>query len=429
MYTKKIFLLITLLCTMLFTVQSQVITQPITQPITLEECQRKAVMHYPAIARFSVIERTRNFSLSNANRAYWPHFSLEAQATWQSDVTKVPIEIAALEIPELDREQYRVTASVNQIIWDGGQRTAQKGTIDATAEMERRQLETEIYSLRERVNNLFFGVLLINEQLAIQSMLEEELQRNNEKVQSYIDNGIANEADLSAVIVEQLRVGQGRIEKEAVREAYMKMLSLLIGETIDIQTTFVKPSVESNGSSPVINRPELTFFDAQESFLETQKGLLSARNRPVIGAFAQGGYGKPALDMFENRLRPYFLGGVRFSWNFGNLYTYDNEKKKIELQKKTLDSQRETFLFNLNLQIPQQQTEIEKFSRTMRDDDEIIRLRTLIRKAAEAKVENGTMTVSDMLEEVTSEEAAREAKVLHEIQYLLSVYNLKYTTN
>ncbi len=402
-----------------------------SQQITLDECQKKAVEHYPAVARFYMIEQAKNFNLDNANRAYLPQISLGAQATWQSDVTKVDVDIPGLDfdIPFPDKDQYKVTAEVNQIIWDGGQIGAQKKSIAANAEMEKHKLETEIYPLRERVNNLFFGILLLNEQLTLQTMLEEELQRNFDRVRSYVDNGLANEADVSAVKVEQLKAGQERIQKEAVREAYVKMLSRLIGEEIGDNADFVKPSAGGFAPSPVINRPEVTFFEAQEALLESQKGLLSAKNRPVIGAFAQGGYGKPALNMFENRFDPFFIGGVRISWNFGNLYTFANEKKNIDLQKASLYSQRETFLYNLNVQIPQQQIEIEKYRKTMKDDDEIIRLRRIIREAAEAKVENGTMTVSDMLEELTAEEAAKQAKVLHEIQYLMSIYNLKYTTN
>ncbi|MDD3787927.1 MAG: TolC family protein [Petrimonas sp.] len=403
------------------------------QILTIEACQQKAAEHYPAIARFDVIEKTKNFNLANANTAYLPQLSLGAQATWQSDVTKIDLKLPEnfppLDIPVPDKDQYKVTAEVNQVIWDGGKIAAQKKSIVANAEVEKQKLETEAYALRERVNNLYFGILLLNEQLDQQSILEKELQRNYDKVQSYITNGVANEADLSAVKVEQLKAGQQRIQMESAREAYIKMLSVLTGEKIESGTTFAKPPVPETTASPVINRPELRMFDAQQTLLESQKGQLKAKIMPMLGAFAQGGYGKPALNMFDNKFAPFFIGGVRLSWNFGNLYTYSNEKKNIDLQQTALNSQRETFLYNLNTHIPQQQIEIEKYRKTMKDDDEIIRLRKLIREAAEAKVENGTMTVSDMLQEVTAEEAAKQAKTLHQIQYLMSVYNLKYTTN
>ncbi|MFA6886337.1 MAG: TolC family protein, partial [Fermentimonas sp.] len=212
-------------------------------------------------------------------------------------------------------------------------------------------------------------------------------------------------------------------------EAYIQMLSVLTGEELNSDNVFIKPETESSLILPVINRPELKVFEAQENAIESQKSLLNTRMMPTIGAFAQGGYGKPGLNMFDNEFKPYFSGGVRVSWNFGNLYTLKNDRKKIDLQKSAVNSQRETFLHNLNIVIPQQQIEIEKFKKTMQDDDEIIRLQTQIRQTAEVKVENGTMTVSDLMKEINAEESAKQAKLLHEIQFLMSVYSLKYTTN
>jgi outer membrane protein TolC len=192
---------------------------------------------------------------------------------------------------------------------------------------------------------------------------------------------------------------------------------------------FVKPDPGITTILPIINRPEILMFEAQENALESQKSLLNAGVMPTIGAFAQGGYGKPGLNMFDNQFNPYFLGGVRLTWNFSNLYTLKSDIRKIDLQKSAVNSRREIFLQNLNIVIPQQQIEIEKYRKTMQDDEEIIRLHTQIRETTEIKVENGTMTVSDLMKEIIAEESAKQAKVLHEIQFLMSVYSLKYITN
>jgi len=403
------------------------------QLVTLDEIQQKAEANYPAIARYDIIEKTKDFSIANANKAYLPQGTLSAQATWQSDVTHIDIDLPEgmppLEIPVPDQDQYRVVAELNQLIWDGGNISAQKKSLQANAEIEKNQLDTEMYALRERVNNLFFGILLMKGNLQQQEILENELQRNYDNVQTYLKNGVANEADLSAVKVEQLKTGQQRIRLESTLDAYVRMLSVLVGESLDKNMTFMKPNPDVESISPVINRPELKLFSAQEEAIETQKSLLKAKNSPKLSAFAQGGYGKPGLNMFDTDFSPYLLGGVRLSWNFGNLYTLQNDKKKIDLQQQTVNTQRETFLHNLFVQIPQQQSEIEQYKKTMQDDDEIIHHQTLIRKAAEVKVENGTMTVSDLMKEINAEEAAKQAKTLHEIQYLLSVYSLKHTTN
>ncbi len=415
-----------LLCIILFSAST---LYAYGQIITIDECQDKAVANYPAIVRYDIIEKTKEFNIANASKAYLPQGTLSAQGTWQSDVTSFQLDMPGLQIPTIDQDQYRFVAELNQLIWDGGRVSAQKNSLEANAELEKRKLNNEIYTLRERVNNLYFGILLMREQLNQLGILEDELQRNYDNVQIYVQNGLANETDLNVVRVEQLKASQQRVSIESNLEAYIQMLSVLIGEQLDSDIIFVKPDPESTLILPVINRPEMLMFEAQDNAIESQKSLLNARVMPTIGAFAQGGYGKPGLNMFDNEFTPYFLGGVRLSWNFSNLYTLKNDRRKIDLQKSAVNSQRETFLQNLNIVIPQQQIEIEKFRKTMQHDEEIISLQTQIRKTAEVKVENGTMTVSDLIKEINAEEFAKQAKVLHEIQFLMSVYSLKYTTN
>ena len=415
-----------LLCIILFSAST---LYAYGQIITIDECQDKAVANYPAIVRYDIIEKTKEFNIANASKAYLPQGTLSAQGTWQSDVTSFQLDMPGLQIPTIDQDQYRFVAELNQLIWDGGRVSAQKNSLEANAELEKRKLNNEIYTLRERVNNLYFGILLMREQLNQLGILEDELQRNYDNVQIYVQNGLANESDLNVVRVEQLKASQQRVSIESNLEAYIQMLSVLIGEQLDSDIIFVKPDPESTLILPVIDRPEMLMFEAQDNAIESQKSLLNARVMPTIGAFAQGGYGKPGLNMFNNEFTPYFLGGVRLSWNFSNLYTLKNDRRKIDLQKSAVNSQRETFLQNLNIVIPQQQIEIEKFRKTMQHDEEIISLQTQIRKTAEVKVENGTMTVSDLIKEINAEEFAKQAKVLHEIQFLMSVYSLKYTTN
>ena len=403
----------------------------VAQRITLDEIQQKAASHYPAIARYQIIEKSKQFDLANASKAYLPQGTLSAQATWQSDVTRFnmewPEEMPPLEIPVPDQDQYRVVAELNQLIWDGGAVSARRKSLEAGAAVEKKQLDAEIYTLRERVNNLYFGILLMQENLRQQEIMEKELQRNYKNVESYIQNGVANEADLSAVKVEQLKAGQQRISLESSLDAYLRMLSLLAGDSLHAGMTFLKPEVEP--LSTVINRPELQLFSAQEQAIESQLQMLKAGKMPKLGAFAQGGYGKPGLNMFDNQFSPFFLGGVRLTWNFSSLYTWKNEQQQIDLQKQAVAIHRETFLHNLSVQIPQQQMEIEKYRKTMQDDEEIIHHQTLIRKAAEVKVENGTMSVSELMKAINAEEAAKRARTLHEIQYLLSIQTLRHTTN
>ena len=270
------------------------------QTVTLEECQTMARENYPAISRFSIIEQSKNYTLANANKAYLPQLSLEAKATYQSDVITIPLDMPGLEIPVPDKDQYQIVAQANQIIWDGGKIAAKKEMIEAGAVVEEKTLETELYSLRERVNQLYFGILLVQEQLKQQVVMEEELQRNHDIVESYVENGIANQADLSTVKIEMLKAGQQRIQMESAQTAYLQMLSILIGNKISKETEFVKPSVSNDNSSVIIKRPELELFSAQEATIDAQTNELKSTIMPAIGAFVQGGYGKPGLNMLQN---------------------------------------------------------------------------------------------------------------------------------
>lgn len=399
------------------------------QVITLVECQNMARENYPAIARYSIIEQSENFTLSNANRAYLPQLSLEAIATYQSDVITIPLSMPGIVIPTPDKDQYQVMVQANQIIWDGGKIAAKKDLVKANAKFETKSLESELYTLNDRVNNLYFGILLIQELLKQQTVLEEELQRNLDKVNSYIENGVAELGDLNAVKIEILKAGQQRINMESAQNAYLQMLSILTGKKLDEETDLVIPVVLNEISLVTINRPELDMFIAQQATIDAQTRELRSGVMPAIGAFVQGGYGKPGLNMLQNEFDPFFLGGIKLSWNIGSLYSLKNSIKTNDLKKMVVDSQRETFLYNLNVQVSQQQNEIDKYRKTMKDDDEIIRLQQQIKEAAYAKVENGTMTVSDMLKELTNLDIAKQTKLLHEIQHLQSLYNLKNTTN
>lgn len=411
------------------------------QVITIDRCQELARENYPAVIRYGIIEKTKEYTIANANRAYLPQGSFIAQASWQSDVTKINLDLPEgmppIEVPVPDKDQYRVVAELNQLIWDGGQIAARKKEVEAGAQLELQQLETEVYGLRERVNNVFFGILLMKANLKQQSTLENELQRNLDKVMAYLENGVANEADVSTVKVEQLKAKQQRVQLESALEAYIHVLSVLTGEPMDAGMTFVKPEpgTESTlqtllqSTSSLTNRPEWALFQAQENAIDSKRSLLNARSRPVIGAFAQGGYGKPGLNMFENEFEPYFAGGIRLTWNFSCLYTRKNDLRLINLQKKAVNAHRETFLYQLDMEIPRQRVEMERYRKTMEEDDEIIQHHRIIREAAEAKVENGTLTMSDLMKELLAEEAAKQAKTLHEVQYLMSLYALKNTVN
>ena len=372
--------------------------------ITLEECQRKTRENYPLVRQYGLIEKTKEYNLANASKANLPQFTLSGKATWQSEVTELPMQIPGVDIKGLSKDQYQVMLELKQNIWDGGEIRSRKEQVKAMSDVDREKLNVDMYALTERVNQVYFGILLLDEQLSQNQLFLEELERTHRQISSYIENGIASQADLDAVSVEQLNTRQKRIELTTSRQAYLSMLSLLTGEEVPASASLQKPVAESDIQVMANNRPELLWF-------------------------VQGAYGNPGLNMLKNEFTPYYVAGVRLSWNFGSLYTLRNDRRVIDTSRRQLDSNRDVFLFNTRIQATQQESAVESVRRQMVDDDEIIRLRTNIRKASEAKVANGTMTVTDMLRDMTSENLARQTKALHEVQLLMNIYQLKYTTN
>ena len=409
------------------------------QALTIETCKEKAKTNYPLIKQYGLIEQTGQYNISNANKGYLPQLSFSAKATYQSEVTQIPAilgqtlsEIAkkTITFPSLGKDQYQAVLEADQLIWDGGVISAQKKITSAGTEVEKRKLEVDLFALNDRVNQLYFGILLMNEQIKQNDILINELNVDMNRIVAYKQNGVANQADVDALKVERLNAGQHDTELKSTRKSYFIMLSAFTRLKIDENTDFVKPEIKLALLNDTTNhRPELRLFEAQNKMYETQKLLLNAGNLPKIGAFLQGGYGRPGLNMFTDGFSPFYIGGIKLSWNFSNLYSQKNNLNKLEISKKMDDVNKETFLFNNNLLSKQQRTEIEKLQSTLATDDEIIRLRGNIKKSTSAKVDNGTLTVTDLIRETNAENQAVQLKSFHEIQLIMSVYQLKNNTN
>lgn len=397
--------------------------------LTLEECQRRAQDNYPLVRQYGLIEKARGYDLSNAGKGYLPQFSLSGKATYQSDITRLPVEIPNLDIETVPKDQYQVMLEVQQVLWDGGDIRSRKRLTRTASEVELEKQHVDMYALTDRVNQLFFGILLLDEQLKQNSLLQEDLGRTHKQVADYIANGIATLSDLDAVSVEQLNTRQHRVELETTRRAYLSMLAAFTGKDLSSETVLLKPAAEENIDRQMNNRPELRWYDAQGEQLHQQEAALNTRLMPCFGLFVQGAYGNPGLNMLKDEFNAYYMAGVRMSWNFGSLYTLKNDRRRIDNTRQQIETGRDVFLFNIRLQATQQDAGIVSMRRQMADDDEIIRLRGNIRRAAEAKVQNGTMTVTDMLREITNESMARQTKALHEVQLLMNIWQLKYTLN
>ncbi|MDL2308473.1 TolC family protein [Bacteroidales bacterium OttesenSCG-928-B11] len=420
---KLVFLTIILLS--LFRLQAQV---------TLDDCQRKARANYPLIKQYELINAVKKYNIAQIHKAYLPQFSLGGRVTWQSDVTEFPeaftglLDLLDASITFPGQDQYLFSAELSQTVWDGGITTMQKKMVAAQHEVEQQNLEVTFYTLNEQINQLFFSILLLKEQLIQNVLLQEELERNQILVASYMENGIAQQSDLDEIKVEILSVQQRNIEITTTKKSLLKVLGAFIGEKIPEEATFVKPPAALD-TEKEINRPELKLFDSQVSLFRIQGEQLWSKGMPRVALFAKGAYGNPGLNMFESGFTPYFIGGVQLAWNFGGFYTNRDEKRLLENQKSQVEVQREVFLFNLNQEISQKDDEIEKLRDLLQNDDEIIRLRESVQRSSEVKVESGTMSVSDLMRDIHATAMARQTKAWHEIQLLNAVWQRKLMTN
>ena len=403
---------------------------------TLEECQQAAERNYPLIRQYGLIERTTDLTVSNLAKGWLPQITASAQATLQSDVVAWPDQMQTiyqqmgLDMKGLKKDQYKVGIDVQQMVFDGGVISSQRDIARQQGRVQEAQTEVTLYQVRRRVNEMYFGLLMLGEQIALNNDLQQLLAANEKKLASMFERGTASESDYQALKAERLNVMQQATTLDAQRRAVTRMLSAFCGIEV---TKVEKPALIALPASDAGMRPELKAIDAQHSLANAQERSLNAALRPKLSLFASGYYGYPGYNMFEDMMSHDWswngMVGARLSWNLGAFYTHRNDKTKIRLQRDMAETSREVFLFNNQLEQIQQNENIEKYRRLMTDDEEIIALRSSVRKAAESKLAHGIIDVNDLVKEINAENAARVQQSMHEINLLKEVYDLKFTTN
>ena len=405
---------------------------------TLDECQQAAEKNYPLIQQYGLIEKTTRLTIVNIQKGWLPQVSAQAQATYQSDVTAWPNEMKTMmsgmgiDMQGLTKDQYRVGIDVQQTIYDGGVIGSQKRIAREQGKVQTAQNEVNIYHVRKRVNEMYFGLLLIDEQIKLNNDLQTMLAGNENKLESMTKRGTAAESDLQSVKAERLNAVQKATELASQKQMLQRMLSAFCGMEV---TEVRKPQVKADGGGVMAEnrRPELKALDAQLSVLNAQEKALNAALMPKVGVFAQGFYGYPGMNMFEDMMRHKWswngIIGARITWNIGALYTRKNDKAKLQLQRNMTENSREVFLFNNYLDQIQQNEDIARYQKLMAQDGEIISLRQAVRKAAESKLAHGIIDVNDLVREINQENAACVQQSVHEIEMLKEIYDNKYTTN
>ncbi|MGB3197775.1 MAG: TolC family protein [Saprospiraceae bacterium] len=413
--------LIALYCSITVIAFSQQVTS-----LTIDSCFEMAKRNFPLVKQYALIEKSKSYSIDNANKSYLPQFNIGGQATYQSEVTHIPISLPNVKIAELSKDQYKLYGEISQAVTDLFTTKDYRELISANAEIEGQKIEVELYKLKERISNLFFGILLIDAQIQQTELLKKDIQSGIDKVSVAIAYGTALKSSADNLKAELLKANQRTIELKSNRSGYAAMLSYFIDQTVDETTFLIKPSPQIISST--INRPELKLFDLQKRTFEVQNKLIKAKNLPRLNLFLQGGLGRPALNMLSNDVNLYYLAGLRLNWNLAGLYTYKNEKQILSLNQKGLDIQKEIFLFNTNVILHQQNSEVSKMQELIETDNSIITLRESIKNKTKVQLENGTATSTDYLIDVNAQDQAAQNLILHQIQFLMTQYNYQITS-
>lgn len=391
--------------------------------LTLDGCHHAAAQHYPLSKKRELIEKSRLYTISNISKSYLPQIGSLSQVTYQSDVTEIPFSIPGVDTPEIDQLQFKSYTELTQLIYDGGTVRQRKNAETARRSIETQKLEVDLYTLKERVNNLYFGLLVNTEQQKQNELLQDDLTIGLKSVEAQIANGTSFRSNADLLQAELLKARQQSISLENNRKAYLNMLGLLIGETLDENTLLQKPDAPLMAAT--INRPELGLFNSQNESLDLEKKLIRSGNRPKLNFFAQAGIANPGLNMFEEGVQNYYIGGLRLTWNLS--YTSKKQKEIIDLSKLSNEADREVFLFNTNQALAGQNAEIDKLRQQLAVDDDIVALRANVKKASLAQLQNGVINTSDYLREVNEENLALQNKSIHETELLLAQYREKIT--
>ncbi len=397
------------------------------QTLTLNECHEQMRNNFPLARQQGLIDQTTKWTIQALMAQYFPQFRLSGQASYQSDVTKIDLEMPqgmpAIEVPTPDKDQYKVYLDVSQTVFGGGSLGVQQQFVRAEAEVNKQKVEVELYKLQDKVNQLYFGILLADEQLKQTEILKNDLNNALEKVKVMVKNGVSLETNQLNLEAELISLNQNIKNIETGRQALLEVLGKLIGKNLSKETTLVKP--EKVIPKPNFVRPEITLIDYQKQTLGLQNRQLAAQNVPEISLFLQGGWGKPALNLFSTEFESYYVGGIRFQWNVSRLYTIIRERRNINTRQKMYDIEKEVFQLNNDIEQTQQRSKINQLKNALKSDNELIALRSKIKETSQVQLENGIITSADFIREANAENQARQMKSLHEIQLIQAEYDLE----
>ncbi|MEI8113277.1 MAG: TolC family protein [Bacteroidia bacterium] len=374
--------------------------------VTLEQCQTWAREKHPVLKQLDLYQQILDLKNENNATSFLPQLNLNGQATYQSAVTKIAIPLPNIKIPTVDKDQYKFYLDFKQTIWDGGLSKAKELINNAENAGNRQQTEVELYQVKEKVNQFFFTSFLIQENLKILEKKTETLAERRKIVESAVNNGMVLSSELDQLLAELIKTDQMVIELKSNNETVLYALSILTGKTTEQLKNLTLPEELAVSDLP-LKRPELDLFSKQNELLNANSEILQKQRNPRLFGFGQAGYGKPGLNMLNNKFDTYYLVGLGFSWNVLDWKTTSRQKQIIKLQQDIVQTKQESFVQNIDLASDQQTKQISQITELLKTDQELISIRERITKASASKLENGSITMADYIQDLNAETTAR----------------------
>lgn len=408
-----------------------------TAGLTIEQCVEKARDNYPMVKKYDLLASTLDIDLSDINKGWLPRIGVYGQVTAQNVVPSFPESLSGVlqqmgqPMKGLGKLQYKAGVDVSQTIWDGGVSHVQRELQRAGTAAEQSALDVEMYAVRQRVENLYFAILLTEEQIAQNRNTMTLLDATLERLKAMLRNGTAMQSDVDMIEAQKLTVMQGIAQAESALSGYRTVLGMFMGESLQgvelIRPDSVMPSELQS------DRPEIRLFDTRIVAADASRRLADTALMPKVGLFAQAYYGYPGFDYFKSMINRdlsfNIMAGVKVSWNIDSFYTKRNVSRRNRLDIAGIMAEKETFLFNSDMQVASQLEKIRGIRDVMKDDSRIMALRANVRKSAESQLQNGIIDTTALLTKITDENQAALMARYHEIQLVQEIYNLKYILN
>lgn len=397
--------------------------------VTIDEALNLAEKNYPLLKKYDLLEKSSSFTLNNISSAFLPQLNISGSASYQSETINFSAAGSGqpgLNFPEISKDQYRAQAEISQQLYDGGQGKNRKEQLIAGKNIRKQQVTIALHQVRERVTDIYFSILLFQEQLSENNLRKSELQSMLNKAEAAYQNGTGFRSSVDELKASLVRVDMNSTELTAARISFLKMLGLFTGVLLDTTTLLTLPvDISVSGE---LNRPELKLFDLQRTAIDLQERRLGIELRPRLGAFVQAGYGRPTLNFIKNEFGGWWMAGIRLNWTFGSLYTIKNEREIFKINRQELETDRDVFIFTTNLDMVRSQEEIDKYRKLLEQDEEVIQLLGSVLNSARAQLDNGVITTHEYISKLNEENRARQNRIFHRIRLIQAYYNYRNTT-